>query len=126
MRRDIIECLKRGSVCNGGIADDCDDMLGSPEPVPCGGDSERGGKSRSRVSRAKCIRFAFLTIAKTGNSARLPKSFKAGTASRPNLVSITLMRNVEDNTVPRHIKNAMQGNRKFDHSEIRRDMPSVF
>ena len=126
VRRDVVERFQRRAVGHGGVADDGDDVLVPAEAIPRGGDAERGGKRRSRVTAAEGVAFAFRAGTEAGNAVRLAQRVEALAAAREDFVRVALMRNVEDDAVARRVENAVERDRELDDAEVRRDVSAVF
>mmetsp|Transcript_5954 Transcript_5954/g.14411 ORF Transcript_5954/g.14411 Transcript_5954/m.14411 type:complete len:580 (-) Transcript_5954:153-1892(-) len=81
---------------------------------------------RGRMAGTKGIVLALFALAKSRKSAQLPQSGKPIPAARQNLVGIALVGNVPNDIVRGHVKDIVQSDREFGHSQTRGQVTSRF
>jgi hypothetical protein len=122
LRFGVVERFVTDPAGERGIARHDDDVFIAAAQIASDRHAEPSGKRRAGVTGAVAIVFAFRAQKKSVQPLVLPHRADAIEPAGKHFVDVTLVADVEDETVPRRIEDAMQRDRQLDHAEIRSEM----
>src|SRR4029077_20288033 len=120
----IVERFVADPACERGVSRYHDDVLVPTAEVASHCHAERRGKRRPRMPRAVAVVFTLGAQKETVKPAELAHRIKTIEPSGKHFVDVSLMTDVHNESVVRRVKNPVQGNRQFNHTEIWAQMPS--
>ena len=124
-KAQTVERLVDQTVIERTVADERDHVEIFPFQIARFGDSERGGKRGSRVSRIVAVVLALRAFGKSRDPAAASQRGKRVGAVGKKFVWIALMPHVKNDLISRKIKNAVQSYGKLHHAEIGREMSAA-
>ena len=120
-----VQPLERLAARHRAVADDGDDIFRASRKIARLCKPRRKADSGRCVPDVKDVVHALVRIRKTRDIAVLRFIDIRARAPREHLVRIALMRHVEDDFVPRRVKDRVECDRRLDDAEVRRDMSAV-
>ena len=127
MPPDIVQSFKRDAVAKRAVADHRNNPgLLVAIILQRRGESHRGRKRGTGVSRDKRIMSRFRGILESGKSAVPPDRIKRFITSGKDFVRVRLVPDIPDNLVGRRAEDPVKRHGQFNHAEVGRQMPPVF
>ena len=125
-RAGIVERLKRHARRHRAVADDGDHLAVAAFETCRHRHAETGGNGGGGMAGAEIVIVAFRTAGEAGKPVFLAQRADAVTTAGQDLVRITLVADIEDQSVFRRVEDLVDGNRQFHHAEAGPQMATGF